>query len=553
MPPARPWWASTTLYQVYPRSFADSNGDGIGDLRGIVERLDHLVDLGVKTVWVSPFFRSPQRDFGYDVSDYRDVAPEYGTLDDAQLLIDEAHRRGLRVVFDLVLNHTSDEHPWFVESRASRTNPKADWYVWADGGRDRRGRPTPPNNWRSELQVPRAWQWSEERGQWYLASFLSFQPDLNWRNREVRGEMFDMVRAWLRRGVDGFRLDIFGSCMQDAALRDNAPWPTVYGGLPRLQTPNHTLNTEEAFEFGCDLRAVCDEFDGDRVLLGEVFGPPSVLRRYLSHGGRDGLHLVFLFDFLATRYSAREYRNRIAQFEREFPPPMVPTYVLENHDRTRSLSRVGGDLRKAKVLATLLCTLRGVPVIYQGQEIGMENRPLSLADAKDPVAHVFGRYLPEWIHRRLPERLNRDEVRTPMQWTAGPNAGFCPAGVEPWLPVHDELGERNVASQRRDPDSLLSWYRALLALREAHESLRDGTLELADEDHPDVIRFDRVGPAERLTIAANLGRSPTRVRLGEGVRLLAASDPGCTLLDGVLALPPHSAIVARRASVGSGD
>jgi len=546
MSAGRPWWTSSTIYQVYPRSFADSNGDGIGDLPGVVSRLDHLLDLGVQAVWISPFFRSPQRDFGYDITDYRDVAPEYGTLADAQRLIDEAHRRGLKVLFDLVLNHTSDEHPWFVESRSSRTNPKADWYVWSDGKRDRRGRPVPPNNWRSELQLPRAWQWSEQREQWYLASFLSFQPDLNWRNPEVRAEMFDMIRMWLGRGVDGFRLDIFGSCMQDAALRDNDPWPTVYAGIPRLQTPNRTLNTEENFALAGELRSVCDELGTDRVLLGEVFGPPSVLRRYVSDGERPGLHLVFLFDFLAARYSAPGYRALIERFEREFPAPMAPTYVLENHDRARSLSRLGGDLRKARVLATLLCTLRGVPVLYQGQEIGMENRYIPLAEAKDPVARVVARHLPEWINRRLPERLNRDEVRSPMQWTADLHGGFCPAEVAPWLPVHDNRRTRNVETQEHDSDSLLSWYRRLLALRSEREALREGRLELAPGEGRDVLCFDRVGTGERLAIAANLGDSSATVSLGEAASLLASSDPGCSLRDGAVTLPPHTAVVALR-------
>ena len=544
---AKPWWASTSIYQVYPRSFADSNGDGIGDLPGVVSRLDHLVELGVETVWLSPFFCSPQRDFGYDVSGYRDVAPEYGTLEDAQRLIDEAHRRGLAIVFDLVLNHTSDEHPWFIESRSSRTNPKADWYVWADAKRDRLGRPAPPNNWRSELQLPRAWQWCEERQQWYLASFLSFQPDLNWRNAEVRAEMFDMVRMWLRRGVDGFRLDIFGSCMQDAALRDNDRWPRIYGGIPRLQTPNRTLNTEDCFALAGDLRAICDEFAPDRVLLGEVFGPSSVLRRYVSDGDRAGLHLVFLFDFLAARYSASVYRALIERFERDFPAPMAPTYVLENHDRTRSLSRLGGDQRKARVLAALLCTLRGVPVLYQGQEIAMENRYIPLADAKDPVANVVGKRLPEWLNRALPERLNRDEVRTPMQWTAGPNGGFCPEGVTPWLPLHDNWRERNVETEARDPQSLFAWYRTLLALRTERAALREGALELAPEEARDVIRFDRIAAGERLTIAANLGDSPARVRLDDGATLLATSDRGCALDHREVTLAPHAAIVALRA------
>ena len=543
-----PWWKSTVIYQVYPRSFMDSNGDGIGDLPGVIDRLDHLVELGVGTVWLSPFFDSPQRDVGYDIRNYRDVAPEYGTIDDAQRLIDEAHARGLKVMFDLVLNHTSDEHPWFVESRSSRDNPKADWYVWADGTRGRTGKPKPPNNWRSELQIPRAWQWSPEREQWFLATFLSFQPDLNWRNAEVRQEMFDMVRMWLGRGVDGFRLDIFGSIMQDAQLRDNDPRPTWFNGMPRLQTPTRTVNTEDNFQVAVDLRAVCDEFDGDRVLIGEVFGEPSVLRRYVEHEGKPGLNMVFLFEFLAASYGADRYRKLIERFEREFPAPMVPTYVVENHDRARSLSRLGGDLRKARVLATLLCTLRGVPVLYQGQEIGMENKYIPIAQSDDPVPRVVARWLPEWINRRLPERLNRDEVRTPMQWAPSPGAGFTDPEVEPWLPIHENHVTRNVATEAADATSLLHWYQDLLALRGQRSSLRNGTLAMVERDD-DVIQFERRdgdGDGDgAIVVAANLGATTTSVAVPPSApeALLLASDPGVRLAGAKVTLPPHTAAV----------
>jgi glycosidase len=549
--PDAPWWTSTTVYQVYPRSFADSDGDGIGDLPGAIAHLDHLHDLGVGTVWLSPFFASPQRDIGYDISDYRSVAPEYGTLDDARALIDAAHERGLRVLFDLVLNHTSDEHPWFVESRRSRSNPKADWYVWADGRRTRSGRPKPPNNWRSELQLPGAWQWCEEREQWYLASFLSFQPDLNWRNAELRTEMFDTVRMWLGMGVDGFRLDIFGSIMQDLALRDNDRRPTVIGGVPRVQTPNRTLNTEENFELAGDLRAVCDEFEGDRVLVGEVFGSPEVLRRYLDDRGRPGLHLVFLFDFLASGYGAARYRDLVERFERELPAPMLPTYVVENHDRARSRSRLGGDLRRSRVLATLLCTLRGVPFVYQGQEIGMENRYLPLADAIDPVPAVVARHLPEAVSRRLPERLNRDEVRTPMQWTAGPGAAFCPPDVEPWLPIHPDADRCNVEAAEADPGSLLHWYRSLLHLRTERPALHAGDLELlpVDDLRPHLLRYRRRCGDDQVEVVANLGDETVRVAVGSPrstAAPLLTSDDAVTLHQGELTLPAHSAAVLDR-------
>ncbi|MBX3286918.1 MAG: DUF3459 domain-containing protein, partial [Actinobacteria bacterium] len=543
MPRTEPWWHSTSIYQVYPRSFADSDGDGIGDLPGIVDHLDHLVDLGVGAIWVSPFFASPQRDVGYDVSDYRGVAPEYGTLDDAQRLIDEAHARGLRVLFDLVLNHTSDEHPWFVESRSSRTNDKADWYVWADGRTGPGGQRRPPNNWRSELQVTKAWQWAPEREQWYLASFLSFQPDLNWRHPEVRAEMFDMVRTWLGRGVDGFRLDIFGSIMQDPLLRDNDRKPMLVGGIPRFQTPNRTLNTDDNFRLAGDLRAVCDEFSapgddgverpgqGERILLGEVFGSSEVLRRYVRDGDRDGLHVVFLFDFLASRYGAGRYRRLIESFEAEFPHPMQPTYVLENHDRTRSLSRVGGDVAKARVLATLLTTLRGVPVIYQGQEIGMTNRYIPLREANDPVPGVVAKRLPEAVNQRLTERLNRDEVRTPMQWTGERNAGFCPPDARPWLPVNDDHVATNVEAETGDPASLLELYRRLLHHRAERPALHGGDLRLLPSDD-EVIAYERTArddSGDRALVVANLGeRAVVHLVPGGFAEVLESTSPAST-------------------------
>ncbi len=539
-----PWWRSTSIYQVYPRSFADSNGDGIGDLSGAIERLGHLVDLGVQTVWLSPFFASPQRDVGYDVCDYRSVAPEYGTLDDAQRLIDRTHELGLRVLLDLVLNHTSDQHPWFLESRSSRDNPKADWYVWDDGRRWPGGRRRPPNNWRSELQIPRAWRWGEERQQWYLATFLGFQPDLNWHSPDVRAEMFDVVRYWLQRGVDGFRLDIFGSIMHDAELRDNARRPGVRDGMPRLQGSDRTLNTEANFELATELRALCDQFDGERVLLGEVFGPSDVLKNYLRYHGRAGLHLVFAFDFLAAPYRPEALHGLIARYEVDYPPPDLPALVLENHDRTRSLSRLGGDLDKARVMATLLLTLRGVPVIHQGQEIGMTNRYIPLAEAIDPIPRVVARWLPESVNRRLSERLNRDEVRTPMQWDATPGGGFTDDGVEPWLPMNDNHVAVNVASETAKAGSLLEWYRALFRLRHEHPALHDGELRLWPLASPGtVLAYERTKERDHFLVVANLGDAPATIEVPDRSTLVLSSDAGSGLGGGTLRLRANSAAI----------
>lgn len=564
---AAPWWHSATVYQVYPRSFRDSNGDGIGDLEGIVERLDHLVDLGVDTVWVSPFFASPQEDFGYDVSDYCGVAPEYGTLQDAERLIDEAHRRGLRVLFDLVLNHTSHQHPWFLESRSSRDNPKADWYIWRDGrGPDGK---RPPNNWRSIAEITSGWQWAEERQQWYLATFLPCQPDLNWRNPEVREAMFGAVRFWLERGVDGFRLDMFGDIMKDESFADLRFRPRLVGGIPRLWDRSPIQNTEDNVELARELRAVCRGYDrvGDavgtgpaaadceRLLIGEVFGKADELRRFLADG--DGLQLVFLFDFLTFRYDPRWLVDRIVEFERAFPYPSQPTYVLENHDRTRLLDRVGGDLRKARVLAALLCTLRGVPTIYQGQEVGQGNTYIPLSQAKDPIVGTYFPWLPEGVNRRLPERLNRDEVRTPMQWDDSPTAGFCPPGVTPWLPVNEDRVTANVAAQRDDPDSLLSLYRQLLRVRRERPALHGGRLDLVPGAPKGAVAWLRSDGDERIVVAANLSDHRVEVPLGESSpEVLVATDRGVRL--GVDAappgprvhLPPHSAAVVDLGGAG---
>lgn len=493
----RPWWQTTSIYQVYPRSYLDTNADGIGDLPGIIDKLDHIRDLGVETVWVSPFFTSPQRDFGYDITDYTGVSEEYGTLDDAQRLIDEAHSRGLRVMFDLVLNHTSDEHPWFQRSRASRTNPKADWYIWADGrGKDGR---KPPNNWKSAMEFTSAWQYSPTRKQWYMCSFLPFQPDLNWRNPEVKQAMFDAVRFWLDKGVDGFRLDIFGSIMKDDQFRDNPVRPRFYNGFPRWTQRDYTENTQDNMVLARQLRAVCDEYPGDRVLLGEVFGPPEVLRSYL--GQDDALNLVFLFDFLTFRYDADWFARTIAGFEAAFPDPMQPTYVLENHDRSRMLDRVGGDVAKAQVLAIILLTLRGVPTVYMGQEIGMSNTALPFKQALDPVASSVYRWVPQVVADKLPERLNRDEVRTPMQWDGTANAGFCPPDVQPWLPVNPDYPSVNVAAQDGRHGSMLTLYRRLFELRRDEPSLRDGALVMLEALPPGVLGYRRGD----LLVLANMG------------------------------------------------
>jgi alpha-glucosidase len=540
----QPWWRATTIYQVYPRSFQDSNGDGIGDLAGLLSRLDYIHDLGFETIWISPFFASPQQDFGYDVSDYLAVAPEYGDLEIVDRLIDAIHKRGMRIVFDLVMNHTSSQHPWFVESASSRSNAKHDWYIWRDG----RGK-HPPNNWRNMLGRS-GWHYVASRNQWYFASFLSFQPDLNYRNPLVKETMLDVVRHWLRRGVDGFRLDIFNAIYKDADFRDN---PTTWNPLPRDDNPGggftvnlRTVNLPETMAFAQELRAVVDEFgEPPRFLLGEVSGDHPVIKRFVGERG-DGLNLIFLFDMLPFRFDAKFFRGQLRRYEREYAPPLTPTYVYSNHDFRRSIGRVGGDHEKAKLLAIFQFTARGVAVTYQGEEIGMSDTPIPQQAALDPISHLFD-WAPPVVRRFIPQLLNRDECRTPMQWSDAVNAGFCPPGVTPWLPVNAAHRTVNVDAQHRDPRSLLNTYRALLRLRSQLSALRWGGVELLDEGQtpPDVLAFRRRAGESALTVLINFG---VKERSFQGSELcgemLFTTDPRNRAAGSILLQPCSGMIVA---------
>ncbi|MFN8396455.1 MAG: alpha-glucosidase [Bacteroidia bacterium] len=505
------WWKRTSIYQIYPRSFQDSNGDGIGDLQGIISRLDYIKGLGIETIWISPFYASPQGDFGYDISDYCAVAPEYGTIADAEELIAAVHERGMKIVMDMVLNHTSEEHPWFLESRMSRDNPKADWYIWRDGkGADGK---RPPNNWRSMIG-PRGWQWSASRKQWYFASFLNFQPDLNYRNPEVKAAMFEVLRFWLRKGVDGFRLDIFNAIMKDADFRDNPfSWhllPTFDGMNANFQHRLYTVNHPDNFQLAQEVRAVIDEFPG-RFLVGEVFGQHPTIKRFLGEK-QDGLNLIFLFDMLFFRFKPEFFRKRLEEYEEHYRSPLVPTFVMGNHDNKRSIGRVGGDLERAKALAILQMTTRGVPVVYYGEEIGMQDAEIHKSEAKDPLSRLYG-WVPSWLRRLMPVPLNRDVSRTPMRWDSGPNAGFCREDVGPWLPISEGLSERNVATQSDRTDSLMQAYRELLALRKQHSVLVEGDLELiAAENLPaSVLGFRRRLGSLEATVLVHFGRKATRI------------------------------------------
>ncbi len=488
-----PWVHKTSIYQIYPRSFYDSNGDGIGDLQGIIQKLDYIHGLGFETIWISPFFSSPQADTGYDISNYTDIAPEYGTTNDALQLIDEVHQRGMKIVFDMVMNHTSIEHEWFKESSSSKDNPKADWYIWRDK----------PNNWQS-MTGGSGWHYSEERGQYFWSSFLPFQPDLNYRNPKVKKTMFDTVRFWLGKGVDGFRLDIFNVIYKDAEFRDNpfsfklAPTEDDPSGF--FQEAKYTLNQPESFEFAKELRAVCNEF-GDRILLGEVSGNKSIIRRFLGDKTNNGLGLVFDFEMLGFQFTAGYFHELIQRIETHFPEPFMPVYVFSNHDRRRSIHKLGDDLRKAKLLALLQLTVRGVPCMYYGEEIGMTNLPQPFATALDPIPHKF-KFIPRFVFDALGMTINRDEVRTPMQWNSEKNAGFSSA-EKTWLPVHENHKEINVANQEEGENSLLNTVRSLMKVRSQEKALQEGSFDFMNDLPKGMLGYTRTFHNQKIIVLLN--------------------------------------------------
>ena len=508
------WYHKTTIYQIYPRSFYDSNGDGIGDLRGIIQKLDYIQGLGFETIWISPFFASPQADFGYDISGYTDIAPEYGSLEDAIELIEEIHGRGMKIIFDMVMNHTSSEHLWFRESRASRDNPRADWYTWRDK----------PNNWQS-MTGGSGWHFVPERSQYFWSSFLSFQPDLNHRNPDVKKAMFDIVRFWLGKGVDGFRLDIINVIYKDADFRNN---PLSLRLIPSevdpsgfFQEARYTLNQPEGFEFAKELRSVCDEF-GERILLGEVSGDKEVIRRFLGEQRNDGLGLVFDFEMLGFKFTAGYFRELIRNIEIHFPDPFMPVYVFSNHDKRRSAYRLGNDIRKAKLLHMLQFTVRGVPCMYYGEEIGMTNLPLPFESALDPIPHKF-KFVPHFVFDLLGLTVNRDEVRTPMQWDASKNAGFSTAELT-WLPVHKNYKEINVEKEGKDKDSLLNVIRGLLKIRNEEISLREGALEFLGGLPEGVLGYVRKNKDEKVIILLNFDGQEKVIRMEFSKCLFQLSD-----------------------------
>ncbi len=522
------WWQRGLIYQIYPRSFMDSNGDGVGDLAGIRSRLDYLTWLGVDALWISPIFPSPMADFGYDVSDYVGIAPLFGSLEDFDALLTATHERNMRLLLDFVPNHTSDQHPWFLESRSSQSSRRRDWYLWRDPAPDG----GPPNNWLSVFGGS-AWEWDESTGQFYYHAYLKEQPDLNWRNSAVRAAMLDVLRFWLDRGVDGFRIDALRQLVKDDQFRDNPPDPDWRPGTDPYHAllPLYTTDRPEVMEIIAEWRALTDRYP-DTVLIGELYLPLERLVRYYGENGR-GLQLPFNFHLILTPWQPRLVGALIEQYEGLLPPSAWPNYVLGNHDRHRLASRVG--LEQARVAALLLLTLRGTPTIYQGDELGMQDVPIPPVLVQDPA------------ERNVPGLgLGRDPERTPMQWDASPAAGFTTGA--PWLPLAEDAARRNVEVERHDPRSELSLYRALIELRRAVPALAVGSYQrLLVDDH--VLVYARLGEdGPRAIVALNFSATPRDLLLAElgprsELRLSTHLDRSETIVDGRLRLRANEGVV----------
>jgi len=482
------WWQTGIIYQVYPRSFQDSNADGIGDLKGITTRLDYLQWLGVTAIWISPIYPSPMADFGYDISDYTGIHPLFGSMEDFEQLLQEAHRRGIRIVLDLVPNHTSDQHPWFLESRSSLNNPKRDWYIWKDPCEDG----SAPNNWLSVFGGS-AWEWDENTKQYYYHAFLKEQPDLNWRNPEVQEAMYNVMRFWLDKGVDGFRVDVMWHMVKDNQFRNNPvnPGYEEHQATYEKLLPVYSTDQPEVHGIVRDMRAVLDSYS-DRMMIGEIYLPIHKLITYYGPQN-NGAHLPFNFMLLTLPWEPLKIAAAIAKYEGALPQGAWPNWVLGNHDQPRITSRVG--IQQARIAAMLLLTLRGTPTIYYGDEIGMRDVPIPPEEVQDPQ----GLNMPG-------KNLSRDPQRTPMQWDNSENAGFSPA--KPWLRLSAAYKRINVEREKNNTDSHLCLYKRLIALRQREPAFMTGDYKPVHADHQAIAYIREAPGAAKFLVVLNLSHRP---------------------------------------------
>jgi alpha-glucosidase len=536
-------WRDGVVYQIYPRSFADHDGDGTGDLPGIIDHLDHFGpdSLPIEAIWLSPIYPSPGRDLGYDVSDHTTVDPLLGTDEDFDRLVAECHRRGIKVILDLVMNHTSDQHAWFLASKASRDGPYADFYLWRDpSGWDGSGNPLPPNNWVSFFGGP-GWEWVPERGQFYYHTFLVQQPELNWRNPAVEAAQWDMVRGWLDRGVDGFRLDVFNAYLKDPELRSN---PVVDGNSPwARQDHRYDIDQPDFPELIERFRAIVDQKPG-RMTIGELFSRETELAAKYA---RDR-HIVFDWSLMESPWTADAYASSIDRRERSFGPSHWPTVALSNHDRERQATRLSASVGRdrepdrdaiAKAAAVVILTLRGTPFLYYGEEIGMVDVDIPFDEIVDPPALRAGPDFP-WY--------DRSRCRTPMQWSAGDGAGFTTG--RPWLRLAPDAADRNVETERADPDSVFACYRRLLLFRSTSRALRRGGMTRLESGDPDVLAWTREEAGQRLLVLVSFVGETRTVDLGQiapgaswTARVGTRREPSSPSDDGRLELAPDEAVI----------
>jgi len=494
-----PWWKKGVIYQIYPRSFMDSNNDGVGDIKGIISKLDYLNDgtensLGIDAVWISPIYKSPMKDFGYDISDYGDIDAIFGSMDDFKLLLQEAHKRNIRIIMDLVINHTSDEHPWFIESRKSKDNPRRDWYIWHED----RGKK--PNNWVCSFEMKNAWWFDNHTKEYYLGTFTRHQPELNWRNPDLRKAVYEMIGFWLDLGVDGFRMDVVNWYIKDDQYRNN-PWKLSFNPID-VQKHLYDRNRPETHDICKEIRVITDQYE-DRMLVGEIYTNDAGEAVSYHGKGNDELHMAFNFSFLFQRWSARGFYKNITEYYNLLPADAWPNFTLSNHDQPRHYYRYRDGKytdARAKVAAALLMTLRGTPFIYYGEEIGMTCEKIARKDLQDPLGK-----------KGWPVIRGRDAERTPMQWDDSQYAGFSKA--KPWLPVNSDYRHKNVNAQSKDKNSLLTFYKSLIWLRKRSNALSIGDLEFIDKEPGEVLIYKRKYGDEEVNVVLNFSKRHQAVNI----------------------------------------